>query len=453
MIYGYPEEPSLRPGARLALRVSTDAPTFRVEFYRCAATPVYQGGSDWLDGWEAPVHLPFQDWSEPGTGLRGEDLPSWPAYEFEVPVDWPPGVYVAVLVEPGAHPVDARDSRHGTALFVLRGSGAPILYKLPLFTYHAYNQVTPKPYEAASGEGGWCLYTVPTPGELPLPVPPTVNLHRPGGGTGGTPWDHWNFDPFDPSPRQTFRHWDAPFIAWLETSGYRVDYCTDLDLHRDATLLDGYRLLVSAGHDEYWSDAMRRRVERFVHDGYNAAFFGGNACWWRIEFDDDTSFRRVVKWSDTTDPENTLTGVSFRNGGERDLDKHPIPVGFQVQHADHWVYEGTGVVDGDRFGDRPDEYIVGYECDGAHFDRGRLARGLPVRPTGDDGSLDSFTILGVGDVSASGWGHGNKAATMGLHGDRGTVFTAATTDWARVLDAGASKVVDQVTRNVLDRLS
>src|SRR6266536_3567380 len=384
MIYGYPEEPSLRPGARLALRVSTDAPTFRVEFYRCAATPVYQGGSDWLDGWEAPVHLPFQDWSEPGTGLRGEDLPSWPAYEFEVPVDWPPGVYVAVLVEPGAHPVDARDSRHGTALFVLRGSGAPILYKLPLFTYHAYNQVTPKPYEAASGEGGWCLYTVPTPGELPLPVPPTVNLHRPGGGTGGTPWDHWNFDPFDPSPRQTFRHWDAPFIVWLETSGYRVDYCTDLDLHRDATLLDGYRLLVSAGHDEYWSDAMRRRVERFVHDGYNAAFFGGNACWWRIGFDD-----------------------------------------------------------------RPDEYIVGYECDGAHFDRGRLARGLPVRPTGDDGSLDSFTILGVGDVSASGWGHGNKAATMGLHGDRGTVFTAATTDWARVLSAGASKVVDQVTRNVL----
>jgi len=111
------------------------------------------------------------------------------------------------------------------------------------------------------------------------------------------------------------------------------------------------------------------------------------------------------------------------------------------------------VVDGDRFGDRPDEYIVGYECDGAHFDRGRLERGLQVRPTGDDGTPDSFTILGVGDVSASGWGHGNKAATMGLHGDRGTVFTAATTDWARVLGAGASKVVDQVTRNVLDRLS
>lgn len=71
-------------------------------------------------------------------------------------------------------------------------------------------------------------------------------LHRPGGGTGGTPSDIWNFDP---SPRQTFVHWDAPFIAWLESNGYELDYCTDLDLHHDGDLelLARYRLLVSVG--------------------------------------------------------------------------------------------------------------------------------------------------------------------------------------------------------------
>jgi hypothetical protein len=284
-------------------------------------------------------------------------------------------------------------------------------------------------------------------------------VHRPGGGIGGTPWDLGNFDPFDPTtPRQTFAHWDAPFIAWLERTGYRVDYCTDLDIHGDAgpELLRGYRLLLSVGHDEYYSDSMRTNVEHFVRSGANVAFFGGNTCWWRITFDDEFSFRRVNNWSDVPDPdhpENSLTGVSFRNGGERDIDRNPLPVGYQAQHTDHWVYEGTGLCDGDRFGDRPDEYLVGYECDGAHFDRARLARGLPVRPTGDDGTPESFTILGVGDLSISGWGRGNRAATMGLLTNGGTVFTAATTDWPRVLARGTRPGVERITRNVLDRLA
>src|SRR6266540_536686 len=232
-------------------------------------------------------------------------------------------------------------------------------------------------YDPATQRGGWCLYTVPKPSDLPIPVPPSVSLRRPGGGAGGTPFDIANFDPFDPTPRQTFTHWDGRFVAWLERAGYAVDYCTDLDVHRD--------------------------------------------------------------------------------GGERDYDRHPVHVGFRAQHTDHWVYAGTGLADGDTFGDGPGEYIVGYECDGAHFDRERLARNVPVHPTGDDGTPEDFTILGVGDASASGWGLGNKAATMGVHtgvhNGNGTVFTAATTDWARVLVGGSSPAVDRITRNVLDRLS
>jgi hypothetical protein len=149
-------------------------------------------------------------------------------------------------------------------------------------------------------------------------------------------------------------------------------------------------------------------------------------------------------------------GVSFRNGGERDRDDFPIPVGYRVQHADHWVYDGTEVRDGDVFGAGASEYLVGYECDGAEFDRGDLEAGRPVHPTGNDATPKGFMILGIGDCRASGWGLGNGAATMGLHtrpSSDGTVFTGGTTDWARVLAGGGSPVVEQVTRNVLDRLS
>jgi hypothetical protein len=467
VIDGYAEEPSVLPGHRLTFRVSTDASAFQVLVYRCGAEVESVGRSGWFDGRARPHHLPYQDWGLPGTGLYGEELPGWAAYGFPVPPDWRSGPYLAVFVEgngrgeaPARPP--AADARHAQALFVVRsadpGAGASILYKLPLFTYQAYNQVAPQNGATPPGHRGWCLYTVPPPGELARPVPPSVSLRRPGGGTGGTPWDVFNFDPFDPTPRQTFAHWDAPFVAWMERNGYRADYCTDLDLHRDPGLPDRYRLLVSAGHDEYWSDPMRAGVERFARAGGNVAFFSGNTCWWRVTFDDGdgegggTAFRRVANWSDPAGPdrpENLLTGVSFRNGGERDRDDHPVPVGYRVQHADHWVYAGTGLRDGDVFGGGPEEYVVGYECDGAHFDRAR--RG-PVRPTGDDGTPRDFTILGIGDTAPSGWGNGNRAATMGLYTDGGTVFTAATTDWPRVLASGTCPPVEQVTRNVLDRL-
>jgi hypothetical protein len=80
-------------------------------------------------------------------------------------------------------------------------------------------------------------------------------------------------------------------------------------------------------------------------------------------------------------------------------------------------------------------------------------KGGPVRPTGEDGTPPDFVILGIADVSRAGWGLGNKAATMGVYVDNGTVFTASTTDWARVVASGTASTVEQITRNVVDRLS
>ncbi|GAA5068158.1 hypothetical protein HNP84_008323 [Thermocatellispora tengchongensis] len=457
MIRGYAEQPSPRAGGQVTLRVATDAPEFRVELYRCGDGLVPCDKTPWLPGVYAPQHLPFHDWGRPGTGLRGEALAPWAAYPLPAPAE--PGVYVAVLVEgdgrgrdttdPDRTTPDGRDAR---ALFVVRPRrpAAPILYKLPLLTYHAYNLVDGRAYDPASGEGHWCLYNTPRPGDLPTPVPPGVGLHRPGGGTGGTPYDIGNHDPFDPTPRQTYVHWDGRFVAWLEREGYPVDFCTDVDLHREGrALLEPYRLLVSAGHDEYWSDAMRAAVEEHVAAGGHAAFFGGNTCWWRVVFHDETTFSRVGFWHEQGHPENTLIGVSFRNGGERDRDDHPRPVGYRVQHAGHWVYAGTGLRDGDVFGEQ--DYLIGYECDGAVFDRSAYEAGAPARPTGADGTPPGFLILAVGDIRPSGWGHGNGAATLGLHTPCGTVFNAATTDWPRALDTCPE--VAQMTRNVLNALS
>lgn len=465
-IFAFPAEPTVRAGAELVLHVSCDAPGFVVEVHRFGSAVDHVATFGPFDGRPAPPGAPYEDWSG-----------AWPSYRLTIDSRWRPGVYVAVLregpgpdaIRPDAIGPDAiapdviapetaaasrcLDARSHRALFVVAPAPgtprAPVLVKLPLFTWHAY-----------ASSGGWSFYTyLDRPRDAPR-VPGAASWRRPGGGTGGLPSDLHNTDPFDPTPRQTFVHWDAPFLAWLERHGVDHEVCTDLDLHRDrdGSLLAGRRLLASAGHDEYWSDAMRAHADRFVDGGGNLAFFGGNTCWWRVEVDDVAHrFCRVTTWAESGRlPENTTTGVSFRNGGERDGDEHPVAVGFRVQHADHWVHDGTGLGDGDVYGDGPGEYVVGYECDGAHFDRAAWARTGRARPTGDDGTRPTFTILGVGDLRPSGWGFANAAATLGVDergGGAGTVFTAATTDWPRLL-AGPRPhpVVERITANVVDRL-
>jgi hypothetical protein len=443
MTLGYPSTPSALPGETLYFHVSTDAPEIRIEIYRQGATFALSGCSAWFPGERFPLLAPYDDWSR-----------VWRGHPFRIPEDWPSGVYVAMFVEgdgKGRPRAPARldrgrpDGRSAKALFVVRSPAprAPILYKVPLFTYAAYN---------AEGDPRGSLYT--WPGRK-------VTLHRPGNGTGGTPWDADVIDVYDTSsPRQTFAHWDAKFIRWLEENGYAADYATDLDIHRnEGDLLSRYPLLLSVGHDEYWSDAMRDHVERFVARGGNVAFFSGNVSYWRVTLEDgDTALsidkrippgERVARDQYVrTRPENTLTGVAYRNAGGQWNGPRPSNGGYVVRRPDHWIFAGTGLGAGAVFGEA--EAVVGYECDGAAFTTG--PRGLPVT-TGTDCSPLDFDILAT--ASVAGWEGANagadSAATMGLYAHGGIVFTAATVDWARVLETG-NAAVDRITRNVLDAL-
>ena len=48
---------------------------------------------------------------------------------------------------------------------------------------------------------------------------------------------------------------------------------------------DGYRLVIGAGHDEYWSAAGRDTVEAFVAGGGNYASFSGNTMFWQVRLE------------------------------------------------------------------------------------------------------------------------------------------------------------------------
>jgi hypothetical protein len=456
VIQGYPARASLAPGERLTLRVATDSPIFRVAFYRWGDGFVPMHESDWLAGIAAPPGGAADDWQ-------------WPTYEFKVPPAWPSAVYIAHLVEPDGAPLQPAMTS-AAALFVVRGPGhGRLLYKIPLATYHAYNYT-----------GGGCFYVNPPRSQAPHSPPGSkVSLQRPGGGIGGETWgalDHYDAS----SPRQTFAHWDAPFIRWLLRNGYAPEFCTDLDIHADADLCAPYRLILSVGHDEYWSETTRDRLEAFAGAGGNLAFFSANLCWWRIHVVDDGQALvchqggpqgALDHWwppSGVHRPEDCLAGVSYRHGGGW-WDGPRRTSGYVVTDPAHWVFAGTGLKRGDVFGRDSVPPLVGYECDGAplaHFD---ADAGLAVLAPDahSHGTPADFRVLAVGRLDGD-WQElprrethparaGIHAATMGVFSPQGTaqgtIFTAATTDWAQVLAGGQDACVEQMTHNVIDRLS
>jgi hypothetical protein len=443
MVRGYPARQSAFAGESLKFHVASDRSVsrFRIFFFHLGSTWQLTGVSERWQAERFPGGSSTEGWC-------------WPAYQFHIPEAWPPGPYVACFVSEidclAAGTIRPDDpGYHNTALFVVKRPGsrsrAAILYKLPIFTYCAYN-----------AEGGGSLYTGPRG---------KVTLNRPGCGVGGDPCDRGTVDFYDlSSPRQTFAHWDAPFVRWLESNGYEVDYCTDLDVHQNADgLLDSHRILLSVGHDEYWTQEMRTNTERFIANGGNVAFFSGNTCWWRVHMADaDTAItcekrkraadsEAVDQWM-RFDPETQLTGVSFRFGGAWWSGRRES-VGYTVQNAKHWVYEGTGLRDGDTFGASPEQALVGYECDGVPLSPVRDRRGH-LLPDHSRGTPATFQVLGIAPLSAK-WEYReteNAAGTLGIYTDHATVFTAATTDWARVLRDG-DPIVDRITRNVLNRLT
>ena len=210
MIRGYPNRPSVLQGEILRLHIASDVMlSFCICFYRQGEQLVFKARTEAMLAYARPLGAPDRDWN-------------WPIYEYPIPRNWEAGAYIARFVSVEQQDTDAHQGDVGhpeaAALCVVknREANVKILYKLPLLTYHAYNEIG-NPCGSLY-TGGYCKLT----------------LHRPGGGVGGCPWDHYFPDLYDrSSPRQTFWHWDAPFIRWLERNKFAVDYCTDLDIHKN----------------------------------------------------------------------------------------------------------------------------------------------------------------------------------------------------------------------------
>ena len=441
-VEGYASRVSYQPGEELTLHVSTTASSFAVEITRLGSPRTVVTNLVSIPGKRYPIP---ENASTHGCG--------WPvAIRFALPAEWNSGYYqvtLRVADNGGTFVQRNRRSAEADCFFILRpadpGKKSKILLQLSSNTYNAYNNYA-----------GFSLYGFHGYAR--------VQGHRVS---------------FLRPPASQFGTWERPFVEWAESNGYTLDYCANSDLESHPELLSKYRLVLSVGHDEYWSSAMRDHLEAFITAGGNVAFFSGNTCCWQVRSEDNgdalTCWKQwynldptypsgdyhqlTTLWSHhlVARPENQLTGVGFLWGGYH-LSHGQFMDGrgaYTVHHPDHWIFDGTHLKAGDEFGAK--DTIVGYECDGCEME---MKDGFPV-PTGRDGTPINFKILGTCPAK---WHPDDAlfyerfpagrvgASVLGTYTRGGTVFTCGSTDWSHGL-RGKDPVVERITRNILDRLS
>lgn len=249
-------------------------------------------------------------------------------------------------------------------------------------------------------------------------------------------------------------------LGWLEREGFQSDVYSDIDFHNEGCDAGQYACLIVSTHPEYWTTQMYDHASAYLDAGGSLVYVAGNGIFEVGEYDHDQTemlFRLGIEGGPREDalfrqvgrPERSLLGIATERCG--------VPGSpFVVQFADHELFAGTGVSNGDVFGNSGLNTGIGngkasaWEVDTSNgpgavstslTDCALDARVVPpsVLPPG-------LTLLAVGEPDARGVG---ADMTYYDHPGGGFVFAAGS------LTFGGSLVVDPVMsglmRNVLER--
>ncbi len=369
-VWGYVDVHSIEPGEGFNLMLST-GPGFgsvvgHVEVSRIG----FHEGADRRKVYESDV----LDVESLGMNATAAAVgPAWPrALEIADTASWVSGYYsVDFVFQDG--------SRDGDIAFLVvtqRARSADVLVKLATTTYQAYNRW-----------GGHNLYEWESPS--------TMDGGHLGVFEGEIALNRGDMVSFDRPTRSEFWEWEYDFVLWLEEiaqeQGVTVAYASGFDLAESPSLVSDCKLLISVGHDEYWSKEEFDHVyDRIFREGGHTLFLGSNCAYWQVRYVDinapsDTGSgqrgRQLVCFKSTDDPishrasadpellatarfrenarrpETMLMGVAYQSN--LPFRNHVDPsYDFRVETTDLPFFDGTGLRHGDVI-----EGILGHEWD------------------------------------------------------------------------------------------
>ncbi|MGW0658118.1 N,N-dimethylformamidase beta subunit family domain-containing protein [Streptodolium elevatio] len=411
-IEAYADRIAVRPGETFRLFVSTTAPGFTAKAYRMG----WYGGNKGREVWKS-AHTPGRKQAEPvidpGVNTVHAD---WDPSLTVPTTDWPEGSYLLLLTSDAGFstyvPVTVRSGQTRGRTVLLNA----------VTTWQAYNEW-----------GGYNLYNGPRDYSDRARI---VSFDRPYDSTGAA----------------GFLNMELPLIAVAERMGLPVAYATDVDLDAEPKMFAGATAVITLGHDEYWSTAMREHATEARDSGTNLAFLGANAVNRHIRFgrtalgdrrlvicyksaaedpmaaDDPTETTQDWRLPPHSRPENVLTGTYYQC--------FPGNAPFVVWDADAWVFAGTGARRGTAY-----KGLVGVEYD-------RVVR--------DPAPPQPIQVLSHSPVTCGGKADFANASYYTVPSGAG-VFSTGTMRWVcalgtacgQYLDEAGRRFATQVTENVL----
>ncbi|MGR0220654.1 N,N-dimethylformamidase beta subunit family domain-containing protein [Agromyces sp. ZXT2-6] len=347
-LQGYATTLDVRQGGTAAVAVSTSFDTYRASVVRLApgGSPQTVRDAVTLAGGIRTLPADYRS-----AGCR------WPeSLTFDVPVDWPSGLYAVRL--------QSTDGLTRDVPFTVRPAqpSASVAVLLPTLTYRSYNHW-----------GGHNQYTVGQGGTRRTMSMLAPHARVPVDATGRR--DHLWYS-------------DQLLFRWMSAQGIAYDMFEDQDLHISSEWLDDYQVLVLPTHPEYWTETMRTNLIRWVEGGGRLLYLGGNGIYERVTYDaaaNAVTFRAADGSRDEYRraglPESQIFGIAY------DPTVWGSYAPFKVSR-DHALFAGTGLRVGDTFGASGyNGPASGWEVDGrlglggdAAADQ-VLAEGLHSRPS------------------------------------------------------------------------
>jgi Domain of unknown function (DUF4082)/Bacterial Ig-like domain/Bacterial Ig domain len=276
-IQGFATDISVNVGTTVNFKInSTTASSYTIDIYRMG---YYQGNGARKVASVAPsVNLPQ---SQPAcltnapTGLV--DCGNWAvSASWAVPPTAVSGIYFARLTTPSGA------ASH--IVFIVRndGSTSDIVFRTNDSTWEAYNDY-----------GGNNLYYGTAPSSDGRAY--KVSYNRPFNDrseTTGYGTSNYVF------------YAEYPMIRWLEANGYDVSYIATADVERASNLLLNHRVVLTSGHDEYWSAGERAALQAARDAGVSLALFTGNDSFWKTRWETSidgsgTAYRTLVCYKET----------------------------------------------------------------------------------------------------------------------------------------------------------
>jgi methionine-rich copper-binding protein CopC len=286
-IEGFADPFSVNAGGSINFKVRTSATTYAIDIYRIG----YYGG----DGARLITSL-TPDLSvsrnQPAcstntvTGLV--DCGNWGvSATWNVPTTAVSGVYFAKIYR-----TDGMAGANQIPFVVTNNSShSDIAFMTDDETWQAYNDWGGYNVYSGTATGSpWCCSAL-GPGRAVQ-----VSYNRPFATRSDTPYG-----------QDYFFYAEFPMVQFLEKNGYDVSYVSQIDIAQSgaATMLEQHKMLMNAGHSEYFDASDRANITAARNAGVNLAFFTGNTMWWKTRWANsqynNEPYRTLITYKESLD--------------------------------------------------------------------------------------------------------------------------------------------------------